>query len=136
MKRKLGKDYDQEYAALNKEEVLMKRNSASKTQDQDDEFFRKMLVESMPDEIKNLDFTMPGMKTNLGPKVSKRLQLWLCRQVSHCPVLRKSGRILEYAIGHVTSTLDDAQKMFIPVGDEMPHINHQGRECAAMALSG
>lgn len=41
MKRKLGKDYDQEYTALNKEEVLMKKNNARKTQDQEYEFVRK-----------------------------------------------------------------------------------------------
>ena len=89
MSRKLGNDYNQEFTALNKEEVLMKKNNASTAHaEEEDEFVRKMLVKSMPDEIKNLDFKMPGMKRHLGPKASKKLQLWLW-QVSHCSVLQK-----------------------------------------------
>ena len=89
MKRKLDKDYDQEYTALNKEEVLMKKNNYSSTHgDREQDLVRKMLVKSMPEEIKNLDFRMPGIKRYLGPKASKKLQLWLW-QASYCPVLQK-----------------------------------------------
>lgn len=88
MKRKLGKDYNREYTALNKEEVLMRKNNDSLTHAREQDFVRKMLVKSMPEEIKNIDFRMPGMKRYLGPKASKKLQLWLW-QVSHCSVLKK-----------------------------------------------
>lgn len=77
MSRKLGNDYNREFTALNKEEVLMKKNNASTAHAEEDDFVRKMLVKSMPDEIKNLDFKMPGMKRHLGSKASKKLQLWL-----------------------------------------------------------
>ena len=88
MTRKLSKDYNRDFTALNKEEVLMKKNNASTAHAEEDEFLRKMLVKTMPDEIKNLDFKMPGMKRYLGPKASRKLQLWLW-QVSHCSVLQK-----------------------------------------------
>ncbi|KAL9957445.1 hypothetical protein ACROYT_G039079 [Oculina patagonica] len=86
LKRKLGNDYVPKYSALTKEEVLKKKSNDTIPDEQD--FLRKMLVKSMPEEIKNLDFRMPGMKRFLGPKASKKLQLWLW-QVSHCSVLQK-----------------------------------------------
>lgn len=85
MKTQLGIDFDPKYIALTKEELLMKKND---TIPDEQDFLRKMLVKSMPEEIKNLDFRMPGMKRYLGPKASKKLQLWLW-QVSHCSVLQK-----------------------------------------------
>lgn len=88
MKGKLGQDYDQDRTALNKDEVLMKKHNATKPQALGNEFVRKMLTKSMPEEIKNLDFKMPGMKRYLGPKASKKLQLWLW-QVSYCSVVPK-----------------------------------------------
>lgn len=89
LKEKLGKDYDQVNTAINKEELLMKKNNYSSSHgDRQQDFVRKMLVQSMPQEIKNLNFKMPGMKRYLGSKASKKLQLWLW-QVSHCPVLPK-----------------------------------------------
>lgn len=86
LKRLLGEDYVPEYIALTREEVLEKK--ANDTLSHEEDFMRKMLVKSMPEEIKNLDFKMPGMKRYLGPKASKKLQLWLW-QVSHCSVSQK-----------------------------------------------
>lgn len=87
LKRALGHDFVPEYVALTKEEVL-RRKTANDTTSEEQDFLRKMLVKSMPEEIKNIDFRMPGMKRYLGPKASRKLQLWLW-QVSHCPVLQK-----------------------------------------------
>lgn len=87
LKRKLGKDFVPEYIALTKEEFLKKKKS-NDTVAREQDFVRKMLVRSMPEEIKSLDFRMPGMKRYLGSKASKKLQLWLW-QVSHCSVLQK-----------------------------------------------
>lgn len=88
LKAKLGEDYSQDRIALNKDEFLMKKNNATKAHEKENEFVRKMLTKSMPEEIKTLDFKMPGIKRYLGPKASKKLQLWLW-QVSHCSVVPK-----------------------------------------------
>ena len=84
LKRKLNRSFVPEFVALTKDEVLARKNNDTREQD----LMRKMLVKSMPGEIQNLDFRMPGMKRYLGSKASKKLQLWLW-QVSHCSVLQK-----------------------------------------------
>ncbi|EDO36952.1 predicted protein, partial [Nematostella vectensis] len=43
---------------------------------------------SMPEGLRKLDFQMPGEGRNLGPKASRKLQLWLW-ELSSCPVYQK-----------------------------------------------
>lgn len=84
LRNKLGNDFASSYVAVTKDEVQERK----KNENPENDFLRKMLVSSMPEEIKHLDFKMPGMGRHLGPRASKKLQLWLW-QISHCSVLHK-----------------------------------------------
>ncbi|XP_031569585.1 noggin-like [Actinia tenebrosa] len=84
LRRLLGKDADSEYVALTREQMLLRKQNVSR----DFQVYRKLLVRSMPKNIKGLDFTMPGLKKNLGPRASRKLQLWLWK-MSSCPVMSK-----------------------------------------------
>ena len=82
LKKKLGHQYEPSYVSLTKDEAK-KKNGEHPTNSE-----RKDIVNSMPEEIKNLDFRMPGTDRHLGPKASKKLQLWLW-QHSRCSVKNK-----------------------------------------------
>lgn len=84
LRKMLGKDADSQYVAVTKEQVLLRKQNDSREL----QVYRKLLVRSMPKNIKDLDFTMPGLKKNLGPRASRKLQLWLWK-MSSCPVMSK-----------------------------------------------
>lgn len=84
LRKLLGKAADSKYVAVTKEQVLLRKQNDSREL----QVYRKLLVRSMPKNIKDLDFTMPGLKKNLGPRASRKLQLWLWK-MSSCPVVSK-----------------------------------------------
>ena len=84
LRKKLGNAYDPKRSAITRSEFLWRKLNGSR----DNADVRRMLTHSMPAEIKNLDFKMPGMGRYLGPKASRKLQLWLWK-ISYCPMLQK-----------------------------------------------
>ena len=84
LRKMLGKEHDPKRSAITRTEFLAQKLNGSR----DNLDVRRMLTQSMPAEIKNLDFKMPGMGRYLGPKASRKLQLWLWK-VSYCPMLQK-----------------------------------------------
>lgn len=93
LRKMLGDSYDPEHTALTEKEVQMRKtrelmNNLKDSNSIEHELYRKYLVHSMPQHIKDLDFTMPGLRRNLGPRASRKLQLWLWK-MSSCPVFSK-----------------------------------------------
>lgn len=93
LRKLLGADYNPEHTALTENEVHKRRKeeflrSLKDINSPEHEVYRKILVKSMPQHIKDLDFTMPGLRRSLGPRASRKLQLWLWK-MSSCPVFSK-----------------------------------------------
>ncbi|KAK3754424.1 hypothetical protein QZH41_000779 [Actinostola sp. cb2023] len=93
LRKLLGKDYNPNYTAMTEQEVHRRRKeeflrNLKNNDSPEHQVYRKFLVHSMPQRIKDLDFTMPGLRRNLGPRASRKLQLWLWK-MSSCPVFSK-----------------------------------------------